>query len=387
MPRLTCPECDAGIPFEGVASARQEARCPECEHAFLPDDDDDEQEDAPKKKKRADDDDAEPTKKKGKKSGKKKKQQSSSVMLFALLGGGALVLVLTLAVGGVLYFVFGRTGGGGGGGNVAVKDGGKLDGGKADGGPKRDDGGGGGIFGKTPTVNKATYNKLEHGLTYDEVDAILAPGKKVTSQDAIKFVLNIDSFDGLSAAPLSHVPNAKYVLYVEGNKQLLVGFVPTKKYGDVSGYHGIWDPGTKWGSSHHAPTTWPRRRARTSSNVAPIARRAEVLCRSEVEKGAGDSHLLRRLLERDGEEYDFKKDGTLVYYYYSDKDRKQWSFKGNYRFIDDTTAELSHGSIGPKARKPTSSYKVYVSTTELNLAELTPLGDYIKGETFQRQKK
>jgi predicted Zn finger-like uncharacterized protein len=212
MPRLTCPECDADFKPKIPPKPGKKVRCPECEHAFLPETDEEADGDGPKpqKEKRGEDD------KPAGKSAKKRKKKSSPKMLALILGGGAVILLVGLVcAGGTIWLIFGR-----GGAAPAV------------GGP---DGGG-----KSPNVSKAAYDKLEIGMTNDEIDAILAaPGSKVTRQDAIRVLEQFGKPDGKD--PLFFDPGARYILYKSGGQQILVGFGPTKKYGDLCGYKGWFD--------------------------------------------------------------------------------------------------------------------------------------------------
>lgn len=387
MPLLTCPECDAEFKLKTPPKPGKKVRCPGCEHAFLPDDNVEEEDEAPQKKKRpVDDDDDDDERPKKSKKGSKKKQKSSA-MLFILLGGGALLFFGLIACGGIGYFLFGRGGAGGGGGGIVGRDRDKVDDAKGDG--VRPDGGGIGIGAKSPTINKATYLKLEAGLIPGEVDAIFgAPGTKIGRKDAIKHVLQYEKFDGPPEDPLFDEPTATYVIYISGPQQVLVGFVTTKKYGEVCAYHGWWDPVNKNSNAHHAAKNKQEddreyvMRTRADRDAAP-----KLFADPKWTKGPAIRSSLIGVWSGATDAYEFKKDGKLTYYSKGLKGAKGTYYDGTYKFIDDAQVELSHIYLTWPPGPPTRVYKAYVTASELNLAEKTRFDDFIRGRSYQRQKK
>jgi len=384
---MTCPECDAEFKLKAPLQPGKKVRCPECEHAFLPDNDDEEEDEAPKKKKRAvdDEDDAPEPKKKGKGKARKDKKKSSALPLI-LIGGGVLALIGLLVCGGVLYFVFGRTSGPG---PIANREDGKR-GDDAKGGDLKIDGGGGGIFGKSPTINKDTFLKLEAGLTMADVDAIMgAPGTAASRQEATKFVLQYDIFDdGKPVDPLFYEPSAKYVVYVNGPQQLLAGFAASKKHGHLLVDYTWWDSAAKKATGAHGP---PERLDDNRDHVLKTRADREATPKLFADpkwtKGPAIRSSLIGVWSGATDAYEFKKDGKLTYYSKGLKGAKGTYYDGSYKFIDDAQVELSHIYLTWPPGPPTRVYKVYVTASELNLAEKTRFDDFIRGRSYQRQKK
>jgi len=354
----------------------KKVRCPKCEHAFVPPaDDDDEKEDEappPKKKKRTDDEDDAPRSSKKSKGAKKK----SSMPLLLLLGGGAMFVAL-LACGGILFFVFGR-------GNtpiVPARDG------IAKGDGTKDAGKGGGPVAVANGVTKANYDKLELGLNAKEMDDILGVvGKVASRQDAINYILNIDTFDGKPEDPLADEPTATYRHYAGNGQQILVGFIKNKKYGDINVYFAWFEEATKK-NNQTSTTTFGIEGTREYGLKVVADREAspKFFADAKWKKGPEVRTGIIGSWKGNGDEYEFRKDGTLTYTTYNAKGKPS-PMKGTYKFKDDSHLELSHITTGLPVRGPTFTSRVYYSGSELHLTEKDRNGDFIKGRSYQRTK-
>src|SRR5262249_40892746 len=140
--RIGCPQCGAGLVLDEEQAAAQKIRCPDCKAVFaVPREAPAEPATPPMRKRRAP---------------RPRRSRPTSGMPVALLAVGGVVLLLLIAAGAVALVAFR----GKGGSPFA-----------AGGGPFSASG-----LGLNPLATKANFEKLNEGMTLDEVQSIVGAG-------------------------------------------------------------------------------------------------------------------------------------------------------------------------------------------------------------------
>lgn len=138
-----------------------------------------------------------------KRTGKKKKKGNAKLLVGLLIGGGVLLSMCLCCTGVTVYFA-------------------------ASGGS------GPGLFAKAPEVNPAKYDALDFEMTIAEVDAFLGgKGEKRDRNGVIDWMRKYPGENFTRNVPLQ---GDAFVIYRNSNRYLIVGFVPSPKYGELSVY-------------------------------------------------------------------------------------------------------------------------------------------------------
>jgi hypothetical protein len=276
------------------------------------------------------------------------------MLILAVVGAGGFCFVM-LGCGGGLYWMFGR-------------------------GP------GGGLLGKAPPVTRANYDKMELCMTRAEIETIMeGPGAKSSADDVVAVLARrpVMRGDPPPQAPLGNAPGAAYVIYRDGNKFILVGYLPSQKYGELSPYQG-------WLEDQGGGNIVIGARA-TSANGIDATRADLLKKRDEKEaqqkylddpkwkKGPETRKLLLGLWSLDKRQtMEYKADGAALYRL----DGRQ--FPGTYIFQDDTHIKISGAS---SFAGPDREYKMLVCDTDLGLFQKQFDGTYAdQCEKWQRKK-
>jgi hypothetical protein len=296
MAKLVCPECEATFKPKNPPPPGKKTRCPECQHAFVPDtDDDDAEETSPRNKKK--NGDGKSTGKSAKK--KKNKKSGSTTLVLLLVGGGAFLLLGCGCAGGLGWFFFGR-----------------------------DAGSGGGILAKAPDTSEKKWKELSFGMTVPEVDAFLGgTGKKA---DLVAVNALIDRTAGMLGRDKARPVGDSFVIYRNGNTYIVAGFVNSQKYGSLSDYYAhIVDAGGNGNSFGQMSIG--------GANLEK-GRDADEALKTFLNdpKWAKGPEVRKRLIgtwQNKIGGFEFKADGTMAAFIFFGKTRRD--VPGTYEFIDD----------------------------------------------------
>lgn len=282
-----------------------------------------------------------------------KKKKGSPVLMLVTLSGGALALLLCFGCSGVSiwYFAFRSPGGDG----LGV--------------PK--------LFGKTPDVSEDKYRHVFFHMTIDEVDKHFGgDGEKCNRAKALEFLKE----HGVTVADLNKKPliGETFIIYTKGKRHAIVGFIKSKKHGELSASKGFLDEG---GAYQYATSGSGYNMDGTRDRIETIRK---AFAEARYKKGAALKAELLGTWDRNGVRFTFKEGGALTQTIGAGLRVNQ----GTYKFLDDVHVEMKYAiSSGANPAVETKTHRVLIDDDELILVERYATGEYSTlMQTYRRVK-
>lgn len=228
------------------------------------------------------------------------------------------------------------------------------------------------LLGVNPAVNRASLDRLEAGMSLEEVQAILGTGKPAGNNDIL------DAFAGFKDAADKWFANSQtagvtaWYRWQNGDESIFVGFAKGRRSGKQRALLAFWVHRTtsSLGRGYNSDPGFTESARLIDPDVLDQKRREEkkLLDDPKWKQGNPRQLLIGRFEDSIRSGYEFRANGTYESFGFGE-------YRSTYRFIDDQHIEITiPGGSGfpPGPKTVTKQYRVFVARDELILLDNRP---------------